>query len=224
MSFQERLVRVRERIEGAASKSGRQAKDIFVVAVTKGVTTEKIDEARQAGISCFGENKVQEAQEKVDARPDLEWHMIGHLQSNKVADAVRLFNVIQSVDSVRLAEKISGEAVRQNKPMTVLLEVNVAQEEQKYGFKSEELYAAIESMTAMPQLKIAGLMGMAPNVADPEPRRQAFKKLKGLFGVCKSIKTENMQMRYLSMGMSDDFEIAVEEGANMVRLGRVLFK
>ena len=224
--FTERILSVQTRLEEAAKKSGRSLKDITVVAVTKGAKTELIRQARETGVVLFGENRVQEAEEKILTLQgmDIQWHLIGHLQSNKVKSAVDLFHVIQSVDTVRIAEKISEESLAVNKISSVLLEVNVSGEEQKYGFKPEEVYAAIDAIGQFSGIKVQGLMGIAPNVAEEQPKRDAFKKLKGIFSACKMLKHPNIEMKYLSMGMSEDFTIAVEEGSNMVRLGRALFK
>ena len=225
-NLKERVERVQIRMENAAKKSGRSLKDIALVAVTKGVAPEAVGEAQAAGVTLFGENKVQEALQKIpESALPVEWHMIGHLQTNKIRTALDLFGLIQSVDSVRLAEKINRECLARNKTVNVLLEVNISGEAGKYGFKPENLYAAIESMNGFSAVRILGLMGMAPSAAGvgPEQKREAFKKLRNLFGVCKSVKQENLAMKFLSMGMSDDFEIAIEEGANMIRLGRAIF-
>ena len=226
ISFRERLERVQNAMSRAAEKSGRTLKDITLVAVTKAASPQALLEAEAAGVLIFGENKVQEAETKIPlvANPDVQWHMVGHLQTNKVKTAVSLFRMIQSVDSVRLAKNISDESVAIGKVASVLLEVNISGETQKYGFKPEEIYTAIESMAGLPGIHVMGLMGIAPNGVDGNVKREAFKKLRSIFSVCKTIKRERLEMKYLSMGMSDDFEIAIEEGANMVRLGRVLFK
>lgn len=220
------LERVRALIAQAAERGGRNVADITLVAVTKGVEPAIVNDAAVQGLAVFAENKVQEAAEKIPqvTAPGIQWHMIGHLQSNKVKTAVALFQLIQSVDTVRLAERISEEAVLAGKTMDILLEVNASGEEQKYGFRPEEVYTAIDEVLAFPNLRVVGFMGMAPNSSDPELRRAAFKKLKGAFSVCKTLKRPNLEMKTLSMGMSDDFEIAVEEGATMLRLGRALFK
>lgn len=225
-TIKEKIEQVQARVDEAAKRSGRALKDITIVAVTKNAQKEAILEAYEAGLRVFAENKVQEALLKMPELQGIqaEWQMVGHLQSNKVKNATELFSLIQSVDTVRLAEKIHTECLPVNKVMSVLLEVNVSGEEQKYGFKPEEVYTAIQEICELSQIKVMGIMGMAPNSADPALRREAFKKLRNIFSVCKSIKHERLQMQWLSMGMSDDFEIAVEEGANMVRLGRVLFK
>ena len=224
-SVKENLEKTEARIASAAAKSGRSRKDITLVAVTKGASIPQILEAKALGLEIFGENKVQEAGPKItEIGAGSQWHMIGHLQSNKVPEAVSLFSMIQSVDTARLAEKINTEAQKQNKVMPILLEINASGEEQKYGFAPEEIYTAIEEISVLEHLEVLGVMGMAPNSEDPAARREAFKKLRSIFSVCKSIKKENIKMKHLSMGMSDDFEVAIEEGANMVRLGRVLFK
>lgn len=221
--IKEKLASVNQRLEKAALRSGRSLKDITIIAVTKGAAAEAVLEAREAGISVFAENRVQEALLKVP-QVTAEWHMIGHLQSNKVRPALELFQMIQSVDTLRLAEKIHEEALVMGRVVPVLLEVNISGEAQKYGFKPEEIYSAAEGTAAFSQLKVMGLMGLAPAGAEEAPKRDAFKKLRNLFSVCKTLKNKNIEMKHLSMGMSDDFEMAVEEGSNMVRLGRVLFR
>ena len=224
--FRTRFETVQAKIDEAARKTGRSLKDITLVAVTKGVKSELILEVKEAGLSIFGENRVQEAEEKIPAVnfPDVQWQLIGHLQSNKVKTAVALFQLIQSVDTVRLADKISQEALAAGKMMPVLLEVNISGEEQKYGFKTEEVYSAIDQMASMQGIRVLGLMGMASNLVNENVKRETFKKLRGLFSACKMLKHPNIEMKFLSMGMSDDYGIAIEEGANMVRIGRALFK
>jgi len=224
-AVRENLERIYGLMNEAAKKSGRSAKDITLVAVTKGVNLERILEAYEAGIRLFGENRVQEALVKIPQLTlDAEWHMIGHLQSNKIKDALSLFTMIESVDSVRLAQKISGESMALGKVTPALLEINISGEAQKYGFGPEEIYSAIEEMVSMPGIRIEGLMGIAPNNVGDESKREAFRKLRNIFSVLKGLKKQNVEMKYLSMGMSDDFKIAVEEGSNRVRLGRALFQ
>lgn len=222
MTVAENVRAVQARIEAAAVKSGRTSKDVTLVAVTKGMGVDAVRAAREAGLAVFAENRIQEAKEKVAAEPG-EWHLVGHLQTNKIKDALGLFSVIQSVDSVRLAGEIEKAAAAENKTVSVLLEVNISGETQKYGFAPEELYGAADEMKKFPHVKVTGLMGIAPNTPDVEARRASFKKLKGLFGVCKGMKSDNFQMTHLSMGMSDDFEVAIEEGSTMVRIGTALF-
>lgn len=224
-SVLDNLNEIRSKIDAAAAKTGRKGADVRLIAVTKGVKAERIREAVDAGLGSLGENRVQEAEEKTAALGmPVEWHMIGHLQTNKAKTAAELFSVVQSVDSLKLAQKLSQEAQALNKTLRILLEVNVSGEEQKHGFGPDELYGVVGQIAALPALKTEGLMGMAPNTQDTAPRREAFKKLKGLFIVCKGLKYPTVEMKTLSMGMSDDYEIAVEEGANMVRIGRALFR
>lgn len=231
-AVRERLERIRARIENAAGGAGRSASDVTLVAVTKGVPPQRILEACEAGLGVFGENKVQEASTKIPEvnRAALsalgrnpEWHMVGHLQSNKAKTALSLFRMIDSVDSVKLAKLVSAACLSQGTRAEVLLEVNLSGQAQRYGFSPEGIYAAMEAIGQMNGIRVLGLMGIAPNDPDMEVRRLAFKKLRNIYGVCRSFKYENVQMKHLSMGMSDDFEVAIEEGSNMIRLGRAIF-
>ena len=222
MSVAENVLRVHSCVDQAAKKTGRSLKDITIVAVTKGVPLEAVLEAKAAQVSVFAENRIQEAQMKVP-QAAAEWHLVGHLQSNKIAPALELFSLIQSVDSVRLAKMIQEAAVAAQKTVSVLLEINISGEEQKYGFAPEEIYNAADAITAFSNIRVLGLMGIAPNTQEVEARRAAFKKLKSIFSVCKTLKAPNFEMKHLSMGMSSDFEIAIEEGSNMVRLGQAIF-
>lgn len=222
-AIKENIERVREKVDAAAQRSGRSLNDITIVAVTKSASVAEVLEAREAGLTVFAENRVQDAQVKVPLVPG-EWHMIGHLQTNKIKTALGLFQCVQSVDSVRLAREINEALAAENRVLPVLLEVNISGEKQKFGFDPMEVYAAVDEIKTLTQLSVQGVMGIAPNTGDMEARRASFKKLKGVFTVLKSMKAERFEMKYLSMGMSDDFEAAVEEGSNMLRLGRVLFK
>ena len=224
MDFRQKYDVVLEKMDKAAQKSGRSLKDVILVAVTKKVSVEKILEAQNAGLKIFGENKIQEAVSKVPQVPGAEWHMIGSLQTNKIKTALSLFHLIQSVDSLRLAQKINDEARAEGKTANVLLEINISREPQKHGFSADAIYSAMDEMALLPNLKIMGLMGMGPYPVDPDKTRAAFKTLRSCFSVCKGLKLPNMEMRYLSMGMSEDYEIAIEEGSNMLRLGRALFQ
>ena len=217
-----KIDQVRQQIDAAAKRSGRSLADIAIVAVTKNAKVEAIAQAKEAGIAIFAENRIQDALEKVPQVPG-EWHMIGHLQSNKIKDALQLFQMIQSVDALSLAEKLNAELLAQNRVFPVLLEVNISGEEQKYGFMPEEVYSAIDQMMPMQGIRVLGLMGIASNLSTENVKRETFKKLKGIFSACKMLKHPNIEMKFLSMGMSDDFEIAIEEGSNMVRIGRALF-
>jgi len=207
---------VRARIARACGRCGRSPDQVMLVAITKTVEPSVIREAFAAGLRHFGENRVQEARNKMEALADLRaqitWHMVGHLQSNKARAAAGMFDMIQSVDSVRLASILSRDAPR---PIPILLEVNVAAEVTKSGFRPEELREAFGIIRNMPSLSVEGLMTVAPQVTDPEAVRPVFRRLRGL--------RDSLGLGHLSMGMSDDFEIAIEEGATMVRIGRAIF-
>ena len=214
----ERVGAVRLQIAAACLRGGRSPEEVTIVAVSKGFPPEAVREAAAAGLSHFGENRVQEAQAKLpllaDLAPRPTWHMVGHLQTNKVKTVLSLFDIIQSVDSLHLAQEISRRAP-QSVRVPVLLEVNVAGEAAKYGFSPDELPAAAEQVRALPRLELRGLMTVAPMVADPQETRPVFRRLRSL--------AESLGLRDLSMGMSDDFEVAVEEGATIVRVGRAIF-
>jgi len=214
MSIAENLARVRERLDRACQKAGRLPEEITLVAVAKGVGPEMISQAHSLGIRHFGENRVQEAQEKISAlKPlDITWHMVGHLQTNKAKLALELFQAIDSVDSLSLARALSRRA---SAPLPVLLEVNVSGEATKFGFISEALPLALEEIARLPNLEVRGLMTLAPLVKDPQEVRPIFSRLRGL--------AQALGLKELSMGMSDDFEVAIEEGATQVRLGRAIF-
>ena len=222
-AVRENIEQVRERISAAAQKSGRTLSDIAIVAVTKSANVGQIQEAQQAGLTIFAENRVQDAAEKIPQAP-AQWHMIGHLQTNKIKTALGLFQCVQSVDSVRLAREIDQALLQENRTLPVLLEVNISGEKQKFGFEPEQIYSAVDEIKLLTQLEVRGVMGIAPNTAEEGSKREAFKKLKNIFIVLKGMKGERLCLQTLSMGMSDDFEIAIEEGSNMVRLGRVIFK
>ncbi len=207
---------VRERIRQACQRSGRSSAEVTLIAVTKTVSAEVIEMAFNAGIRNFGENRVQEAEKKVQALSALDprpvWHMVGHLQSNKVNLALEIFDIIHSLDSVRLAQLVNQRACRK---IPVLLEVNVAGEETKSGFSLEQIIPAFKSISQLPNLEVKGLMTIAPLADNVEKVRPVFKKLRLL--------AEAFHLEHLSMGMTDDFEIAVEEGATLVRIGRAIF-
>jgi pyridoxal phosphate enzyme (YggS family) len=213
----ENLARVRGRIERAAARAGRAPSSVRLVGVSKTFPPQAIVQALRAGLSDVGENYIQEAATKVaevaaTATPRPRWHLVGHLQTNKVRTALELFDVIESVDSVRLAEALSRRAV---KPVEVLLEVNVAGEATKTGFSPEEVPAAAGRIAALPNLALRGLMTVAPEADDPEEVRPVFRRLRE-FGLALGLPE-------LSMGMSGDFEVAIAEGATIVRIGRAIF-
>ena len=214
----ERVEAVRLQIADACRRAGRSPEAVTIVAVSKGFPPEAVREAFSAGLSQFGENRVQEAQAKLPLlaglAPRPTWHMVGHLQTNKVKTALGLFDIIQSVDSLHLAQEISRRAP-QSVRVPVLLEVNVAGEAAKYGFTPEELPARAEEVRALPGLEVRGLMTVAPLAADPEAARPVFRRLREL--------GDSLGLAELSMGMTDDFPVAVEEGATIVRIGRAIF-
>lgn len=198
-------------------------KDVKVIAVTKNQSVRIINQAIFLGLNEFGENRVTDAKEKKSQiKKEVKWHMIGHLQSNKVKDAVEVFDMIQSVDSLKLARKIDSVCKLKGKKMSVLLQVNIAGEEQKYGFTATEMFSSLKEISKLKNIKVLGLMCMAPFV-EKENTRKYFKDMKNLFEVVKKEKIPNIEMKYLSMGMTNDFEIAIEEGSNMIRIGRAIF-
>lgn len=216
MDIARNLHDVERRIAQAAQRAGRAPAEITIVAVTKGLTAQAIEAALEAGIRHIGENRVQEAREKIARLSNLQpcptWHMVGHLQTNKVKTAVEIFDIIHSIDSLRLAEALSGRA---RNTVPVLLQVNISGEEPKSGFSEAELPKAAEDVARLPMLKVKGLMTIAPLVSDPEEVRPIFRRLREL--------RDYLGLEHLSMGMSDDFEVAVGEGATMVRIGRAIF-
>jgi len=214
----ERVEAVRLQIADACRRAGRSPEDVTIVAVTKGFPPEAVREGAAAGLSQFGENRVQEAQAKLPMlaglAPRPTWHMVGHLQTNKVKTALGLFDIIQSVDSLHLAQEI-GRRAPQSVRVPVLLEVNVAGEAAKFGFSPDELPARAAEVRALPGLDVRGLMTVAPLVANAEAARPVFRRLREM--------GESLGLRELSMGMTDDFAVAVEEGATIVRIGRAIF-
>ena len=213
---------VRSRIAAAAARAGRAADHVRIVAVTKGHAIERAREAVAAGLVDLGENRVQEALGKQEAWPDapVRWHLIGHLQRNKARLAVGRFALIHSLDSVRLADALEGAAAAASLVQDVLVEVNVAREPQKTGVTAEEAPALVRHAAALPHLRVQGLMAIAPYTPDMGLQRQVFRDLRLLRD---ALATSTRALGVLSMGMSNDFEIAVEEGATLVRLGTVLF-
>lgn len=218
------LEEVRTHIENACMAIGREKKEVTLVAVSKTKPVEMLKEAYNAGQRIFGENKVQEIMDKYDAMPkDVQWHMIGHLQRNKVKYIVDKVAMIHSVDSLRLAQMIQQEAEKKNVVVPVLIEVNVAEEESKFGFSVEEVLPALEEMSTYSNLHVQGLMTIAPFVENGEDNREIFRKLKKLSVDIEKKNINNITMSVLSMGMSGDYQVAVQEGATMVRVGTGIF-
>lgn len=215
MSIRDGVAGVRVRIADACARNGRSIEDVTLIAVTKVFPASYVEEAIAAGVTDIGENRVQEAREK---RPEVagtaRWHLIGHLQSNKAKDAVRLFDVIQTVDSFALAEKIARAAGGEGKRQEVMLQVNVGDEPQKSGADLRDVEALAKRIAAQPSLHLRGLMAIPP-VGTPDESRPYFRKLRSL--------RDALGLEHLSMGMSEDFEAAVEEGATLVRVGRAIF-
>ena len=221
LTIKENLLKVRERIERAAQKAGRDPKGIRLVAVSKTVEVARIKEAIEAGVSILGENYVQEAQNKIDdiGKP-VSWHFIGHLQSNKAKYAVRLFEMVHSVDSIPLAEELNRRAEQEGRVIKVMVEVNLSREATKFGTDEERVSNLARRIRDLKYLSLEGLMTMPPYFDPPELGRPYYTALRELKE--KMIK-EGIPMKELSMGMSNDFEIAVEEGATYVRIGTAIF-
>jgi len=214
--------KIEQRICAACAKAGRDRSSVSLVAVSKGHSPEVVRAAADLGHTLFGENKVQEAKAKIPRCPGkLHWHMIGHLQSNKCRDAVYFFKIIESVDSLELAQEVNKAADKWGKTMPVLLEVNIAGESSKFGFSPERLLADFLEVNALPRIEIHGLMTIAPWTPEPERVRPIFRQLRELKEQCE--QKLGAPLDQLSMGMSGDFEIAIEEGATLVRIGTALF-
>lgn len=228
------LARLKERIAAAASRAGREPEEIQLLPVTKGFPIQTIEGALAAGLSEFGENRVQEAETKIgwfrEKGVQLKWHMVGHLQRNKVKNAIGLFDTIHSVDSLRLASEISRRCQRADLTMPVLLEANVSGEASKYGFpveedrtdQEQEFLSVVEQAAALPGLDLQGLMTMAPLGAPEQVLRSCFGRLCDLLNRLQH-EFPDQDWRHLSMGMTDDFDIAIEEGATIIRIGRAIF-
>jgi len=218
-----RLSAVRQRIEAAARRVGRDPAEVQLIVVTKNRPVEQVREVLAYGPYCLGENRVQEALEKIpQLPPDTVWHLIGHLQRNKAKPAVRYFALIHSLDGERLAEALQRVAEAENRTVGVLLEVNIAAEESKFGLKPDEVEPLLATVTrSFDRLRVNGLMTMAPYVSDPETVRPVFRALRQLR---ERIVSRDYDLPHLSMGMTNDFEVAVEEGATMVRIGTAIFE
>jgi PLP dependent protein len=222
MDLEASIKSVQQRIEAACARAGREPSSVALVAVTKTQPPEVVCAAASLGLSLFGENKVQEARAKIPQCPGrLHWHMVGHLQTNKCRDAVGLFGMIQSVDSLHLAAELNRRAEQAAKTMPILLEVNAVGEASKYGCSPEQLLADLKSINALPRLEVHGLMTVPPWTPDPEKVRPVFRHMRELKERCEQLL--GAPLPHLSMGMTGDFEVAIEEGATMVRIGTALF-
>jgi pyridoxal phosphate enzyme (YggS family) len=222
MDLAANLETIRQRIRAACERSGRNPDSVKLLAVSKTHPPETIKAAADCGQIFFGENKIQEAKAKIPLCPGkLRWHFIGHLQSNKCRDAVELFEMIQSVDSLSLAHEINKRAEQAARRMPVLIEVNVAGETSKFGYQPERLLAELKAINALPRLEVRGLMTVPPWSPEAEDSRPHFRRLRELKGRAEAVL--GAPLPHLSMGMSGDFEIAIEEGATIVRVGTALF-
>ena len=222
--LKENLESVERKIEEACRRAGRMRGEVTLVAVSKTKPVSMLQEVYDLGIRVFGENKVQEIRDKYEALPaDIEWHMIGHLQTNKVNYIIDKVKLIHSVDSLRLAETIEKEAEKHNCTADILLEVNVAEEESKFGLKTEEVIPVYEKILQYSHINVRGLMTIAPFVENPEKNRSIFADLHKLYVDIKRKNIDNGTVSILSMGMTNDYEVAIEEGATMVRIGTGIF-
>ena len=222
--IKENIKQVEKNIENACQKAERDTTEVTLIAVSKTKPVSMLDEAYEYGCRHFGENKVQELVEKYEVMPkDIKWHMIGHLQRNKVKYIVDKVYLIHSVDSLRLAEEISKEAVKKNVNVNILVEVNVAEEESKFGTTSEAATELVKEISVLPNISVKGLMTIAPYVENAEENRQYFAKLRQLSVDIMNKNIDNVSMGVLSMGMTGDYQVAVEEGATYVRVGTGIF-
>lgn len=232
--IKENILRIREKIASACARSGREAREVTLVCVSKNRAFSDIQQVWDSGIRDVGENRVQEAllkfkslkAQEIMNSSALKFHMVGHLQTNKVKDAVKIFDLIHSVDSLHLALEIEKQAARINKIQDILIEVNVSGEESKFGAEPGHLPDLIKAVGELKNVRLRGLMTIAPAADDPEKARPYFRKLRELKDQINGTNGQNEinELTYLSMGMSDDFEIAIEEGSTMVRIGRAVFE
>ena len=222
--LKDNLKKVEENIQAACDRSGRNRDEITLIAVSKTKPVEMLQEIYDENIRDFGENKVQELCDKIEKMPsDIKWHMIGHLQRNKVKYIVGKVALIHSVDSYRLAEEISIQAKKHNTTVPILVEVNIAHEESKFGISEEDAILLVKEISELENIRIMGLMTIAPYVENPEDNRMYFRKIKELSVDINSKNIDNVSMEIISMGMTGDYEVAIEEGATMVRVGTGIF-
>lgn len=220
----ENILSVQSKIQAACQRSSRSAKTITLLAVSKTKPNEMILAAQSAGLTVFGENYVQELCEKIETLPsDITWHMIGHLQRNKVKYIIGKTALIHSVDSFRLAEQIEKEAAKAGVVQDILLEINVAQEESKWGFTLEDALDAVKQVSQLSHIRVKGLMTSAPYTENPEENRLYFRALRSCFDSIREMALPNVSMEVLSMGMTGDYEVAIEEGSTLVRVGTGIF-
>ncbi len=223
-SIKENIENINAKIEAACQRSGRKREEVLFLVVSKTIDVPRIKEAVACGMTSLGENKVQEIMDKYEPMGEgIKWHLIGHLQTNKVKYIIDKVELIHSVESIKLAEEISKRAVAKGVTANILLEVNVAGEESKFGIKPEECEQMVREISAMPNIVIKGLMTVAPAVENEEENRKYFRQMKQLLVDINSKKIDNVNMTELSMGMTGDYEVAIEEGATIVRIGTGVF-
>lgn len=222
--LKENLAGVEERIQAACIRAGRKREEVTLIAVSKTKPVSMIEELIEIGITNFGENKVQELTNKYEVLPlSLNWHLIGHLQTNKVKYIVDKISLIHSVDSLKLAREIEKEATKKNVVCKILIEVNIAGEDTKYGVSYDEVLPLILEISKLSRVVVSGLMVIAPYTTNPEKNREYFRKLRHLYVDIKTKNIDNINMDILSMGMTGDYEVAIEEGATIVRVGTGIF-
>ena len=224
MSINSNIATVLRRIEQACRRCGRDPETVNLIAVTKTVGSDRIKEAVQAGVMFIGENRVQEAWQKFDeVGKEVAWHMIGHLQTNKVRRVLKFADMVQSVDSLHLAKALHVESEKLNREIDVLIQVNTSDEESKFGLSPAQVADTVDEMSSFGRVKIRGLMTIGAFVPNPEQTRPSFRKLRELRDTIAARQIKGVEMQELSMGMTNDFEVAIEEGATMVRIGRSIF-
>ena len=222
--IQQNIIDIEQRITAAAQKSGRKREDILLLAVSKTIDVPRIKQAVDCGLKELGENRVQEILEKYDTMgKDVCWHLIGHLQTNKVKYIINKVKMIHSVESIKLAEEIDKRAKQSNVIMDILVEVNIADEQSKFGVTPKETLSFIKNIAFLDNIRIKGLMTVAPFVDNPEENRDCVRRMRQLLVDINAEKIDNVNMNVLSMGMSNDFEVAIEEGATIVRVGTNIF-
>lgn len=223
MSIEQNINDIMIRIENAAKRAGRNKDDIILVAVSKTHPIEKILEAKRCGCKVFGENKAQELLQKYSSIKDVKWHFIGHLQRNKVKYIIDKVELIHSLDSIELAQEINKRAEKINRKMPVLIEINIGKEETKSGIFEESIFEFSAELSKYKNIMVSGIMTIPPANSDNDRIRYYFSRMKEIFEDLKKLNYENFDIKYLSMGMTDDFEIAIEEGANIIRIGTGIF-
>lgn len=221
--LKDNLELVNSKIDEACKRSGRNRDEITLIAVSKTIDEDIINESIKYGVEHIGENKVQEIQRKYNNIDPVKWHLIGHLQTNKVKYIIDKVELIHSCDSLKLAKEISHRAKQHDLTANVLVQINVADEEQKFGIDADHFYNLLDEIDKLENIKVKGLMNIAPFDLDSENVRKYFKQMKDIFDSVKNRSYNNIEMKYLSMGMTNDYEVAIEEGANMLRIGTGIY-